>query len=212
MFLFDIMEQLIELANQIKDNELRKKVIDYLKNPSLSHKDFKKYPHTTIEKVKTPFSTGGGTAIRDVLNHTIAVTESCIKTAEIAEKNFDLKINKDHLIAGALLHDVMKVFEWKLDKDGDPEPTGILLDHSFLGVAELYHRGFPERVIHMVASHFGEHGPTPPRNFEALILHQIDSMMAMVEFHQNRAGAHDMHMPVIVLDEDTIKKLGESKE
>lgn len=212
MFLFDIMEQLIELTNQIKDGELRKKVAGFLKNPSLSHKDFKKYPKEDLKKAKTPFSVGGGVAKRDVLNHTIAVTELCIKTAEVAEKNFGVKVNKDYLIAGAILHDMMKLFEWKIDEEGDPVPTGVLLDHSFLGVAELYYRGFPERVIHMVASHFGEHGPTPPRNFEALVLHYVDSMLALVEFHQAGGHSKEHHMPILVLDEDTMKKLREGKE
>jgi 7,8-dihydroneopterin 2',3'-cyclic phosphate phosphodiesterase len=207
------MERLIELANQIKDNGLRKRVVDFLKNPSLSHKEFKKYPKEDLKKAVTPFSVGGaGTVKRDVLNHTIAVTELCIKTAEVAEKNFGVKVNKDYLIAGAVLHDMMKLFEWKLDEDGDPMHTGVLLDHSFLGVAELYAKGFPERVIHMVASHFGEHGPTPPRNFEALILHHVDNMLAVVEFHQSGGHAKEHHMPIVVLDEDTIKKLRESKE
>lgn len=216
MGLFDTMERLIELANEIKDADLRKRVIDFLKNPTPSHKEFKKYPKGDMKMTKTPFSVGGAGAVkRDVLNHTLAVTELCIKTAEVAEKNFDVKVNKDHLIAGALLHDIMKLFEWKLDKDGDPEHTGILLDHSFLGVSELYYRGFPERVIHMVASHFGEHGPTPPRNFEALILHHVDNMMALTEFYNTAGGAqrsHDHDMPILVLDEETIKKLRESKE
>lgn len=201
------MEKLIELANLIKDGELKKKVIDFLRNPTPSHKDFRKYPQTDIKKVKTPFSTGSGTAQRDVLNHTIAVVESCVKTAEVVEKTYGIQINKDQLIAAAILHDIMKIFEWKLDKDGDPEPTGVLLDHTMLATAELYSRGFPERVIHMVASHFGEHGPTPPRNFEALIMHHVDNMMAVIEFHQNRIGSHGAHMPVIVLDEEMIKKL-----
>ncbi len=208
------MDRIIELANQIKDNGLRKKVVDFLKNPSLSHRDFKKYPKEDIKRAKTPFTVGNiGTAQRDVLKHTISVTELCIKTAEVAEKNYGLKINKDHLIAGAILHDMMKLFEWKLDSDGDPEHTGILLDHSFLGAAELYFRDFPERVIHIVASHFGEHGPTPPRNFEALILHHVDNMLSLVEFHHNVEGGHKGHsMPIVVLDEETVKKLRESKE
>ena len=207
------MEKLIELANQIKDNELRKKVVGYLKDPTPSHKDFKKYPKGDLKKTVTPFSVGGAGAVkRDVLNHTISVTELCIKTAETVEKNFGVKVNKDHLIAGAILHDMMKLFEWKLDEDGDPVPTGVLLDHSFLGAAELYYRGFPERVIHIVASHFGEHGPTPPRNFEALILHHVDNMLALIESHQAGGHAKEHHMPVLVLDEDTIKKLRESKE
>lgn len=206
------MERLIGLAQHIQDAELKKKVVELLKNPSLSHKDFKRYPKADIQNAKTPFTVGNlGTVKRDVLHHTIAVTELCIATAKTVEKNFSVELNKDVLIAGAILHDLMKLFEWKLDADGDPEHTGILLDHSFLGVAELYHRGFPEKVIHMIASHFGEHGPTPPRNFEALILHHVDSMLSLVEFHQNASGASKPQLPILVLDEETMKKLRESK-
>jgi 7,8-dihydroneopterin 2',3'-cyclic phosphate phosphodiesterase len=116
----------------------------------------------------------------------------------------------DYLIAGALLHDIMKIFEWKVE-GGEPKHTGILLDHSTLAVAELYHRGFPEGVIHIVASHFGEAGPTPPRNFEALILHHVDSLASMVEFHISTP--REQPLQLLLIDEETIKKLtGEGTE
>src|SRR4030042_3748537 len=119
------MERLIELAEKIKDKELRDKVVGFIKNPTLTHKDFKKYPKEDVEKVKTPFSVGGtGTAERDLLNHTIAVTNLCIDAADTIEKQYGTKINKDHLIAGALLHDMMKMFEWK-NEGGKIKPTGI---------------------------------------------------------------------------------------
>ncbi len=205
------MQKLIELAEKIQDKELRKKVINYIKNPTPSHKDFKKYPIEKIENVQTPFSVGNlGTAIRDVLNHTVSLAEICIQTADSLEKNFGLKVNKDYLIAGALLHDVMKVVEWQMTKEG-PKHTGSLLDHSMLGVAELYRRDFPEGVIHIVASHFGESGPTPPRNYEALIVHHIDSMLSIAEFQMN-AGKQSSQLPILVLDEETMKRLGEKSE
>ncbi len=208
------MDRLLELAGQIKDNELRRKVVDFLKNPTPSHKEFQKYPKGDLKMAKTPFTVSNvGTVQRDVFHHTVAVTELCIQAAEIVGKNFGIKLNKDHLIAGAILHDMMKLFEWKLDSDGDPEHTGVLLDHSFLGVSELYHRGFPEHVIHMVASHFGEHGPTPPRNFEALILHYIDSLLSLTEsYHYAMNKPKIPNFPFVVLDEEIVKKLREKKE
>ncbi len=205
------MQKLIELAEKIQDKELKKKVIDYIKNPAPSHKDFKKYPVEKLEKVHTPFSVGNlGTAIRDVLNHTVTLAEICIQTADSLQKNFGLKVNKDYLIAGAVLHDIMKVIEWQMSNEG-PKHTGVLLDHSMLGVAELYRRDFPEGVIHIVASHFGESGPTPPRNYEALIVHYIDSMLSIAEFQIN-AGKQNSQLPILFLDEETIKKMGEKSE
>jgi 7,8-dihydroneopterin 2',3'-cyclic phosphate phosphodiesterase len=102
-----------------------------------------------------------------------------MKTADSMEKSYGIKINMDHLLAGALLHDIMKMFEWKAGEEG-AEPTGVLLDHSMLAVAEFYYRGFPEDVIHIIASHFGESGPTPPRNYEALILHYVDTLLSLM--------------------------------
>jgi 7,8-dihydroneopterin 2',3'-cyclic phosphate phosphodiesterase len=203
----EAMEKLIELARGIKDEELRKKVIDFLKNPSLTHKDFKKYPKEDVAKVKTPFSIAQvGTVERDLLNHTIAVTDLCMKTAESMEKNYGIKINRDHLLAGALLHDIMKIFEWKVGEEG-AEPTGVLLDHSMLAVAEFYYRGFPEDVIHIIASHFGESGPTPPRNYEALILHYVDTLLSLTEFHLYGVKQEKQPVQLLLLDEETMKKI-----
>lgn len=201
------MEKLVKLAQNIKDATLRNKVLDYLKNPSLSNKDFKKYPQWDMENIRTPFSVGNiGMAERDVLNHTIAVTELSMKMADIVEGVYGTKVNRDHLIAAALIHDVMKIFEWKQGVESI-EPTGILLDHTMLGVAELYKRDFPEQVIHIVASHFGEGGSTPPRNIEAMMFHYVDSMMSIVEFYSYGVKPVQQQPQFIVMDEETLKKL-----
>jgi len=205
------MDKLIELARNIENKELREKVITFLKNPTLTHKDFKKYPREDVDKVKTPFSVGNmGTAERDLLNHTIAVADLCMKAAETIEETYDIKLNKDHLLAGAILHDMMKVFEWKIDGSGSPKHSGILLDHTMLAVAEFYYRGFPEDIIHIIASHFGESSPTPPRSYEAVILHYIDTLLSLTEFHAY--GIKQQQMPLFLLDEEILNKIKEEAE
>ena len=205
------MQKLIELSQKIKDEDLRKKVIDFLKDPKLSNKDFKKYPSMKIEEAKSLFSVGSpsgmATAERDVLNHSIALADLCLKTAEAVEKNYGISINKDYLIAAAILHDLMKIYEYKKGKEG-LEHTGILLDHSMLAVAEFYHRGFPEQIIHIIASHFGEGGPTPPRNFEALIFHYCDTLLSLVEFHIYGAKK-EQPLQLVLFDEEALKKIME---
>lgn len=208
------MKELLDLANKIEDKELRKKVIGYIKNPSLEHKDFKKYSRGEWDEVKTPFSVGGTTAMRDVLNHTVAVTEACLTISDDLKKTFGIKMNKDTILAGALLHDVMKLFEWKMTKNG-PQPSGITMDHTLLGVAELYKREFPEDVIHMVASHPGEYGTTQPRTAEAFLLHSVDSMMSIIEHNSLVGGSSeisDKDVPVLFLDEETLEKIKKSSE
>lgn len=209
------MQKLIELAQKIKDEELKKKVVEFLKDLRLSNKDFKKYPRMDIDEARTLFSVGGShgmtTVERDVLNHTLAVADLCMKAGDTVEKIYGISINKDNLLAAAILHDLTHLFEYKKGKEGI-EHTGIMLDHTMLGVAELYHRGFPEAVIHIIAAHAGEQGTTPPRNFEALILHHIDTLLSTTEFH---LYGHQQQQPMqlLLLDEETIKKMtGEDAE
>jgi len=207
------MQKLIELAQKIKEVDLRKKVVEFLKDPSLSNRDFKKYPRMKLEEARTLFSASPGTTVeRDILNHTIALTDMCIKTAETVENVYGITVNKDNLIAAAILHDLMHLYEYKKGSEGI-EHTGIMLDHTILGVAELYHRGFPESVIHIVAAHAGEQGTTPPRNFEALLFHQLDSMLSLIEFHAYSSKQSQQPVQLVLLDEETIKKItGEQTE
>ncbi|HLC39362.1 MAG TPA: HDIG domain-containing protein [archaeon] len=204
------MKQLIELAEKnIKDEKLRKLVVDFLKDPKLSHKDFRKYPMEKLENARTLFGGAGVTAERDILNHSLALAELCMRTSEILKEKYGIPINTDDLIAAAILHDIMHLYEYKRTEAG-VEHTGLSLDHTTLAVAELYHRGFPEELIHVIAAHAGEAGLTSPRNFEALIFHHLDNMLAMTEFH---LYAGRSQQPLMVLDEETIKKIiGEQAE
>jgi putative nucleotidyltransferase with HDIG domain len=203
------MQKLIELAQKIGDGELRKKVIEFLKDMRLSNKDFKKYPRMPIEQAKTLFSIGSpqgaATVERDVLNHTVALADLCMKVAETIERNYGIPINKDNLLAAAILHDLPHLFEYKKGKEGI-EHTGVMLDHTMLGVAEFYHRGFPESVIHIIAAHAGEQGTTSPRNFEALIFHYCDTLLSLTEFHLY-GQKQQQPVQLVLLDEEAIKKI-----
>lgn len=170
------MKEIEKLAKIIKDKKLRKKVLFILKNPGkLTNKEFKcrgsKFEEAPASLNWHHIQEGG------LLEHTKAVTRMCLAVAENLEKTYKIELDKDTLIAGALLHDIGKLFEMKKVK-GNWTATGISLDHTMLGTSELYARGFPEKVLHMVASHFGENGPTPPAFPEAVILHTIDNMDA----------------------------------
>lgn len=201
------------MAQEIKNKSLREKVLDFLKDLRLSSKDFKKYPK---EKLKTAGSlfvvstSGMGPIERDIIEHTVALTELCIKAIDIFKTTYGLKVNRDYLIAASIVHDLMKVFEYKRDKSGELEPTGIMLDHTMLATAELYTRDFPEEVIHIVASHFGETGPTPPRTFEAIIFHHLDSLVSIIEYYHRLKKKMDHQ--IVFLTEEDLKKLGEKAE
>jgi len=174
------MNKLVKLTEKIKDKKLRKKVKDFLEDLRLSNKFFS-YEPEDIEKIRTPFSVGGGPLVlRDVVNHTIAVVECCEKIANVFEKIFNRRINKDVLIASAILHDLMKVYEYKIENN-EIRASGIKVDHSILAAMELYSRNFPEDIIHCVVSHLGN-STTPPKTMEAIILHYVDSLLSVLEY------------------------------
>jgi len=165
------MKRLIELANKIKNKELKKKTIELLENQKISNKSIK-YPKANLEKVQ-PWIASHHAYEGGLIDHIVSVTEISIAMAQTFEKVYKEKINIDYVIAGALLHDIMKVF---IVKEDGKELTGAKLDHAVFSAAELYSRGFPEEVVDIVASHGGEMGAhgANPRTIEAFIVFQAD--------------------------------------
>lgn len=174
------MKELIELANQIKDKKIRDKTVKMLQDPEMSNPEIV-YPASKFEEI--PAWVGSHHDYKGgELEHTVSMTRIAIKLAEHFEKIYDAKINKDHLIAGALLHDIGKVF--LLKKSGNSwEHTGLVLDHADLGASMLFAKGFPEEIIHIVAAHGGDMGQqgANPRTLEATIVFYADVMDAAVE-------------------------------
>jgi putative nucleotidyltransferase with HDIG domain len=174
------LKDLLELARRIKDPDLRKRTEDILKKPSLTHKKLgAKYPGSNIRECPASISfhhtqTGG------LLEHTHSVTLMCVSLSEALEKAYGQKLDTDSLIAGALLHDIGKL--WALRKKNSRwEANDNTIEHVVLGSAELYSRGFPEKVIHMVStSHSEPDGLIPPLTLEALILHTADNLDATI--------------------------------
>lgn len=109
-------------------------------------------------------------------------------------------IDRDVVIAGALLHDVGKIEEYAFDTDeiGFTE-VGNLIGHVSLGYA-LVRRAIAEQgdiptdkatnLLHVILSHQGrlEYGsPVEPRTAEAFVVHHADTVDAHL-FQVKRAG------------------------
>ncbi len=174
------MQRLITLAKRIKNPELREKTIEFLKNPEVSNEYFKRY-----ERMKFEEAYGGTSEFHHgykggLLDHTYSVALLCLQIAEHLEKMYNLKINKDYLLSAALLHDIMKVYCFE-KKGGVVVHRETGLEHLVWGCCELYARGFPEEVIHIVAAHAGQQGTVQPQSIEAWILFYADTIDAMME-------------------------------
>jgi len=172
------MEKLIELANKIENKDLRERVIDFLKNPLPTHKDI---DDTGIKVENSPASVkrhhkySGG-----LIEHILAVTEMALKMAEVLDEVYGLSLDKDLIIAGGLLHDIMKPQNYIEDGEKFDHIPNFHLDHLTLGVAELYKRDFPIEVIKIVANHHGEYSPSRPDSIEAWLLHYADNVDASI--------------------------------
>ncbi|MBN1104072.1 MAG: HD domain-containing protein [Deltaproteobacteria bacterium] len=120
-----------------------------------------------------------------LLEHTLSVCE----TAELAAAHYG-ELDRDLLLAGALLHDVGKVKELRFDRQIDYTDEGRLLGHIVLGVGMVEEKleglkGFPQelglRLKHLILSHHGEFefgSPKRPKFLEAFALHLVDDLDA----------------------------------
>jgi putative nucleotidyltransferase with HDIG domain len=87
-----------------------------------------------------------------------------------------LPIDKDVVIAGAILADVGKLLEYeKPDGQARQSARGQALRHPFTGVALAMMCGVPDAVCHIIAAHAGE-GDLVRRSTEACIVHHADFM------------------------------------
>ena len=87
-----------------------------------------------------------------------------------------LPIDKDVVIAGAILADVGKLLEHeKVDGRAVQSDRGKKLRHPFTGVHLAMACGVPDSVSHIIATHAGE-GNMVKRSTEAFIVHHADFM------------------------------------
>lgn len=146
-------------------------------------------PEFTAAFYKAPAAKGHHHAyIGGLLEHTVGV----LRVAEAMAKIYP--VDEELLVAGAILHDIGKIWEYTYDTNIDVSDDGQLLGHIMMGAQMVTEsaatiEGFPaERMTqlhHMILSHHGnlEWGsPKRPVFLEAELLHLadlVDSRAAM---------------------------------
>ncbi len=125
-----------------------------------------------------------------LLEHTLSVTGMAALTAKHYQG-----LDRDLLLAGALVHDIAKIREFSYDRlPFDYTDSGRLIGHLVLG-AEMVREAatrVPElsadrldQLVHLVLSHHGRHdfgAPVLPMTPEALVLHHLDDMDAKMNY------------------------------
>ncbi len=111
-----------------------------------------------------------------LIEHTRAVTRTALRIAEVLNEGYKGKVSvqRDVLLAGAILHDVGKLFEYKKEKGHFfKSQEGELLRHPISGAAFAFKFGLPQEVIHIIAAHSKE-GDGSRRTIEAVIINHAD--------------------------------------
>ncbi len=111
-----------------------------------------------------------------LIEHTRAVTRTAYEIAKVMNATYagKMTVDLDYLLAGAILHDVGKLFEYV--REGGvfvKSRGGELLRHPISGAAFAYHHGAPEEVVHIIAAHSKE-GDGGRRTVEAVIVNHAD--------------------------------------
>ncbi len=108
--------------------------------------------------------------------HTRNVTDCSLALGRILDAAYSstFRIDFDILVAGALLHDVGKLLEYRRDgRRFSVSAGGRLLRHPISGCALTAELGLPEPVQHIIATHSRE-GNGGHRSPESYIVHHSD--------------------------------------
>ena len=162
------------LTEKIRDEKLRKKVVELLENPTfkVNKKEYSGLPlEVSPAGLSHHHSYPGG-----YIEHVLSTANLALALCNSVEKIYHGKVNRDLVIAGVLLHDLFKPLTYAVKENGTYDSTFLAeyLDHLSLAVSELVRRDFPLDLIHTVCAHHGDYGPIKPHTIEALICHLAD--------------------------------------
>lgn len=183
----EMYRQLMAYIKTIKSPYIKKLLEEiFLRHPIIS-KEFKY--HSAAKAMHHSYRGG-------LVEHTLSVTQLC----EFLAPRYRF-VDRDILIASAMLHDVGKVMELSDFPTNDYTDDGQLLGHLIIG-AELIGdtaakiEGFPKRLEtllkHCMISHHGEFeygSPKLPSTIEAFLLHCADNLDAKTNMIEDMLAA-----------------------
>lgn len=150
----------------IKSNELKSKVIDVWKEAA------KRGDWKSLDDI--PFTL--------LIENSGKLIDHTKRIANLAKSVYDIreeKLNLDYLIAGALLHDVGKLLEYKrIDGKVVKSEYGKKFRHPVSGALLAKELGLPDEIVLIIYAHSYE-GDKCERTAESFIVHHCD----FIDFH-----------------------------
>lgn len=105
------------------------------------------------------------------VQHNRAVARLALAVYETFKESHNVELNRDYLIAGALLHDVAKPLEYA--PAGQGSLAGNLLRHSMYGIHIALAVGLPLEIAQIIGGHSYE-GQYVKRTPESTVIHFLD--------------------------------------
>lgn len=167
----DVVVRLLPEINGIRDEKLREQTIacwaEAIDFRGWTEELLKSMPFTLLaENVKITF-----------IDHVRAVCRMCIACDDVLKEihgDRRTMVNRDYLIAGALLADVGKLCEFEIVNNKPVKSDyGRHIRHPFSGVGLAFKHGLPSEVMHVIATHSKE-GAGEKRLPESIIFHHAD--------------------------------------
>ncbi len=166
-----MITELLPEIKEIQSEELRNKVVavweEAMAFRGWTEEILKSIPFTLLaENVQITF-----------IEHVRTVCRMCIACDKVLSEAYGARktpVNRDYLIAGALLADVGKLLEYEIvDGKAVKSDFGKKLRHPFSGVGLAFKHGLPPEVLHVIACHSKE-GDGEKRSPETIIFHHAD--------------------------------------
>ncbi|MBW3629631.1 MAG: HD domain-containing protein [Gemmatimonadetes bacterium] len=174
--------ELDTLIASVSDRGLRKLLVRCLGRGSETGRAFRVHP--AAKRNHHAYLCG-------LLEHTVSVATVCARLAAHYQEQ-GVKVDRDLLLAGALLHDIGKLRELKGFPGAGYTDEGQLLGHVVIGIQMVGREGErvsslrAERLLllqHLIASHQGKpewESPKAPQILEGLLLHYADDLDAKI--------------------------------
>src|SRR5213078_1481144 len=144
--------ELFPSIRKIKNKSLREKIAAVWSEAITTGCGGKGWTFAELRAVK--FTLLAGDINMTFVEHLNSCARQCIAIADVLKKSFrtSIPIQRDYLIAGALLADVGKPLEYDKDASGKvvQGKFGQQLRHPFSGVALDFQHGIPFEGMHMI--------------------------------------------------------------
>jgi len=167
-----LWKQLLALIEEVGESNLRQLLFRVFSDPEVERL-FKVAP--AARSMHHAFRSG-------LLEHTVSVTTAALSLAR------HYRLDGDMVVAGALLHDLGKIWELEIGASIEYTDDGRLLGHLpmetlFVERKIIELERFPpelrRQLLHILLAHHGEYefgSPRRPKTPEALLVHMVDNL------------------------------------